>query len=278
MTRANSRHSLGIGRALSFAAHRLQRAEARAGQICGRINPLPTTKQANGWLSAIRDEVLGNWGGIAVADLDPRLPREEEEEGSEWSRRQFLYATGSVAVAGAVALFGAQPAVNLFRSIFGSPVSSGLINVYQFDYYFVPNYVTWRVGDPVTIFLQNMSTVRWHEMQIGRDVSHVKTMLGTLSADGFDDDFWSGVPVVISDPYKIDNLTVGNSIPTYTAPKSEYALVPGGPFSPTLQPGGHIKLSFNVPDKPGIWNFACFVQHQAHYRFGMRGTINIIKA
>lgn len=211
-----------------------------------------------------------------MADLEPKEPQEQEE--TEWSRRQFLMATGGVVAASAIALFGAQPAVNLARSIIGSPVSTGLINVYQFDYYFVPNFMTWKVGDPVTIFLQNMSTVRWHEMQIGRHPSTVNTLLGTLSADGFDDDFWSGVPVVISDPYKIDNLTVGDSKATFTQPKSDYALVPGGPFSPTLQPGGHIKLNFNVPDKPGIWNYACFVQHQAHYRIGMRGTINIIRA
>jgi hypothetical protein len=207
---------------------------------------------------------------------DPLPTPKEEDEG--WSRRQFLVATGAAFAAGAVALFGAQPAVDLARSIFGSPVSQGLINVYQFDFYFVPNYMTWRVGDPVTIYLRNMSAIRWHEMQIGRNPSTVETMLGKLTADGFQEDFWDGVPVVISDPYKIDNLAIGNAKATFTQPKSEYALVPGGPFSPTLQPGGHIKLSFHVPNKPGIWHYACFVQHQEHYRLGMRGTIRILPA
>lgn len=205
-------------------------------------------------------------------------PRPDERPPEEWSRRQFLTVTGGAVAAGAIALFGAQPAVNLARSIFGSPVSSGLINVYQFDYYFVPNYMTWRVGDQNTIFLQNMSTTRWHEMQIGHNPSTVETLLGKLTADGFTQDFWSGVPVVLSDPYKIDNFTPhSNQLTTYVGPKGPYQIQPEGTFSPTLQPGGHIKVSFTVPDKPGIWYYACFVQHQEHYRLGMRGTINIIK-
>lgn len=198
-----------------------------------------------------------------------------ESDGGEWSRRQFLTVTGTAFAAGAVALFGAQPAVALARQIFGSPVSSGLINVYQFDYYFVPNYMTWRVGDEITIFLQNMSTSRWHEMQLGRHPSSVETLLGKLTADGFDQDFWNGVTVRASDPYKIDNFATGNSDMSFEGPKSDYALTSGN-FSPTLQPGGHIKLTFTVPDKPGIWYYACFVQHQEHFRFGMRGTVNII--
>lgn len=203
-------------------------------------------------------------------------PGQQEEQG--WSRRQFLVATGTAFAAGAVALFGAQPAVNLARAVFGSPVSSGRIPVYQFDFYFVPNYMTWRVGDRVTLFLQNMSAIRWHEMQIGRNPSTVNTLLGTLTADGFQEDFWSGVPVELSHPYKIDNLAIGEAKATFIGPKSAFALTQGGPFSPTLQPGGHIQMSFVVPNKPGIWHYACFVQHQAHYRLGMRGTLNILPA
>lgn len=203
-------------------------------------------------------------------------PRSEDGVAEEWSRRQFLAVTGGVFAAGAVALFGAKQAVELVRAIFGSPISFGLINVYQFDYYFVPNYMTWRVGDRITIFLQNMSSTRWHEMQIGRYASTENTLLGTLTADGFTQDFWSGVPVTLSDPYRIDNLAIGTAKATFVGPKAAFALTPGGPFSPTLQPGGHIKISFTVPNKPGIWHYACFVQHAAHYRLGMRGTINIL--
>jgi len=207
---------------------------------------------------------------------EPQAPKPPEA----WSRRQFLLTAGGLFVFGATAVFGAQPAVKAWRSVFGSPVSSGLINVYQFDYYFVPNYMTWRVGDHNTIFLQNMSTTRWHEMQIGRHPSYVETQLGKLTADGFLEDFWKGVPVTLSDPYRIDNFTYADDQhPVYKgAPKSDFVIVGGGGFSPTLKPGGHIKIDFVVPDKPGLWEYACFVQHQAHFRLGMRGLLNILPA
>lgn len=178
-----------------------------------------------------------------------------EENLPNWSRRQFIVGTTGLMAAGAVALWVRQPIVQAARSLFGSPVESGLIHVYQQDFYFVPNYMTWRVGDKMTIRLHNMSLTRYHEMQLGRHVSHEKTIFGTLTADGFDEDFWVDVPMTLSNPYKVDNLVLNKAIPTFVGPKSEFALATGGGFSPTLQPGGHIDISFTVPDKPGIWHY-----------------------
>lgn len=213
--------------------------------------------------------------------MDERQDQNREEANTalpNWSRRQFLWGTSGLAVAGMAALWARTPIVSAARGVFGSPVDTGLIHVYQEDFYFVPNYMTWQVGNKMTMRLHNMSTTRWHEMQIGRHVSHEKTVFGTLTADGFTEDFWAGVPVTFSNPYKIDNLVYNKAIPTFIGPKSEYKLTTGGAFSPTLKPGGHIDITFVVPDKPGIWQYGCFVQNAAHWRFGMRGTLNVIKA
>jgi hypothetical protein len=196
----------------------------------------------------------GGMGMTKVPD-DARQAGGADDEQHLWSRRQFLVGSSGFLVASGVTLFAGQSIVNLARSVIGSPVSTGLVNVYQQDFYFVPNYMTWRVGDRMTLHLQNMSTTRWHEMQIGRHVSMEKTIFGTLTADGFQEDFWDGVHVTFSNPYKIDNLVYNKAIPTFDAPKSEFALTTGGSFSPTLQPGGHIDITFTVPDKPGIWQY-----------------------
>lgn len=197
----------------------------------------------------------------------------------EWSRRQFLWGTAGIGAAGLVALLGRNQVVDLARQIVGSPVMSGTIHVYLFDYYFVPSYMTWRVGDHLTVILQNQSATHWHEWTIGRSVQHDTFQgFGRLTSDGWTDDFWNGVAVTLSDPYKIDNFVPHNAKVTYVGPKAAYQISTGGVFSPTLQPGGSVHLSFTVPDKPGIWHYGCFVQQFIHYRTGMRGTLNILPA
>ncbi|WP_143598943.1 twin-arginine translocation signal domain-containing protein, partial [Sulfobacillus thermosulfidooxidans] len=71
----------------------------------------------------------------------------ENVEENQWSRRQFLVGSAALGVAGAVTLFGRQALVDAARGIFGSPVSSGTVHLYAYDYYYIPNYMTWRVGD-----------------------------------------------------------------------------------------------------------------------------------
>lgn len=205
-------------------------------------------------------------------------PNSESSEDLRWSRRQFIWGTVGIAAVGLGALFGRSAIANATRDIFGTPVSTGLIHVYQEDFYFVPNYMTWRVGDQMTMRLHNMSLTRWHEMQIGRDVSTENTIFGTLTADGFLKDFWAGVHVTLSNPYRIDNFVPNKSIVTYEGPKSAYAISSGGAFSPTLKPGGHIDISYVVPDKPGIWHYGCFVQNAEHWRLGMRGILKVVPA
>jgi hypothetical protein len=140
--------------------------------------------------------------------------------------------------------------------------------------------MTWRVGDRMEIIFHNQSRTHWHEWTIGRPRVNTQYFqgFGVLNADGWVHDFWDGVHVTLSDPVAIDNFVPHKAIVTYVGPKGPYQLATGGDFSPTLQPGGSIHISFTVPDKPGLWHYGCFVQEYIHYRTGMRGTLNIIRA
>lgn len=207
-------------------------------------------------------------------------PSSQNNDAPTWSRRQLILGTGGLAVAGLVALFERQTVVDIARGIVGSPVMSGKNHIYAFDYYYWPNYMTWRVGQKMEMIWQNQSTTHWHEWTIGRPHANMASFqaFGQLTADGWVHDFWDGVAVTLSDPYKIDNFVPHKAKVTYVGPKSAFQIASGGDFSPTLQPGGSLHMSFTVPNKPGIWHFGCFVQEYIHYRTGMRGTINILPA
>ncbi|WP_020376724.1 hypothetical protein [Sulfobacillus thermosulfidooxidans] len=197
----------------------------------------------------------------------------------QWNRRQVIWGGVGLTAATLISIFAKPQIVSLARDLVGSPVSSGKINLYQFDYYYIPNYMTWRVGDKLEITLQNQSHTHWHEWTIGRKLNMDYFQgFGYLDSDAWAIDFWDGVDVTLSDPYKIDNFVPNKAHVTYVGPKGPYQITTGGDFSPTLQPGGSLKLTFTVPNKPGLWHFGCFVQEFIHYRDGMQGLINILPA
>jgi hypothetical protein len=196
-----------------------------------------------------------------------------------WGRRQIIWGGIGLGAIALISLFAKPDIVGLTRRLAGSPVSSGKINLYQFDYYFIPNYMTWRVGDRLEVTLQNQSHTHWHEWTIGRKLNLAFFQgFGSMNADAWAIDFWDGVDVTLSDPYKVDNFVPHEAHVTYVGPKAPYQIASGGDFSPTLQPGGSLKLTFTVPNKPGIWRFGCFVQEFIHYRDGMKGLIEILPA
>ncbi|CAB1129141.1 conserved protein of unknown function [Candidatus Hydrogenisulfobacillus filiaventi] len=211
-------------------------------------------------------------------EKEPEYGTPPAPEPAKWSRRQLLAGTGALGVVGLVALFGKSGVVDAARAVFGSPVQTGKIYVYQYDYYFVPNYMTWRVGDTITIALRNQSHTHWHEWVVGRHLHLQNTIFGVVNGDAFKEDFFNGVHVTLSHPYKVDNFVPHKAIVTYEGPKSAFAIASGGDFSPTLQPGGAIDITFTVPDKPGIWHYGCFVQNNMHWRAGMQGIVNILPA
>lgn len=153
--------------------------------------------------------------------------------------------------------------------------AAGTVHVFQFDYYYEPRHITWRVGDHVTIALRNMSNTHWHEMVIGKGFDTVPSAFGPINTQ-FATDFWDGVPVTVSQARHVDNLVTNKAIVTFAGAKPNTAT--GGDFSPTLQPGGSINLSFTVPNKPGEWKYGCFVQQYMHYMAGMEGSITILPA
>ncbi|KUO96829.1 hypothetical protein [Ferroacidibacillus organovorans] len=210
---------------------------------------------------------------------------EENTQGSQdppdWSRRQFLFSVGAVTVAGLIGTFGGSTIARAMREVFGSQVETGNIPLYALDYYYIPNYMTWQVGDRITIAFRNRSQShpgKYHEWVVGRHVNTENTVFGVETQDGFAEDFFDGVHVTLSNPRDVNNFVPNKAIVTYEGPKSLYNIADGGNFSPTLNPGGAVDITFTVPDKPGLWNYGCFVQHYEHYRMGMRGTINIVRA
>ncbi|MCF8565336.1 hypothetical protein LLE49_11470 [Alicyclobacillus tolerans] len=197
----------------------------------------------------------------------------------DWSRRQFLVGTGGLAVVGLGALFGKSVIGQAVQAMAGTPVSTGLVHVYAGDYYYVPNHMKWRVGDNISLLFHNHSPNRFHEMMIGQGFDTAPSEFGPVRQQ-FHTDFWDGVHVTISEAHAVDNLATNKAIVNCEVnPHPWLITAPGnGNFSPTLMPGGYIRLDFTVPNKPGHWQYACFVQGFVHYRAGMLGNLTILPA
>lgn len=192
-----------------------------------------------------------------------------------WSKSALLVTLAAVLAVGLAGLYNHAAIARAMRSPLGLQNRPGVYHVFQYDYYFVPNHMTLRVGQRVTIALRNMSETHWHEMMIGQGQDTIPTAFGPMTTE-FERDFWNGLHVTVSDAHHVDNLVTGTSIPTFIGQKPPLAT--GGDFSPTLEPGGSIDLTFTVPNKPGVWQYGCFVQQYIHYMAGMRGTIDILPA
>ncbi|MCY0880184.1 MAG: hypothetical protein OWU84_14755 [Firmicutes bacterium] len=206
---------------------------------------------------------------------DPNVPQLEPT----WSRRQFLGGVTGLGVSGFVAMFGRTALVAAARNFWRSPAAAGVIHLYALDYYYVPNYMTWRVGERLQVVFHNQSPTHWHEWTIGRPhpTREYVPPFGMLNGDGWVHDFWTGVQVTLSDPVGVDSFVPNQALVRYVGPRNRYRIATGGDFSPTLKPGGSLRLSFVVPDKPGTWHYGCFVQDAIHYRIGMRGILHVVR-
>lgn len=198
---------------------------------------------------------------------------------TDWSRRKFIVGSVSVLVVGTVALFESSNISRAATAIMGQQVDQGATQVYQDDYYYIPNQMTWQVGTPMVLEIQNLSPVHFHEMQIGRGFQTAPNVFSNLKVQ-FNEDFWTGVHVTILEADDVDNLVTNKAVVKSDVPTGPWLLTGAGNgnFSPTLRPGGKIRLAFTVPDKPGVWDYGCFVQGYIHYADGMRGSINILPA
>ncbi|UOF89833.1 hypothetical protein LSG31_18455 [Fodinisporobacter ferrooxydans] len=200
------------------------------------------------------------------------------DEPVDWSRRKFLIGTGAMAIVGITALFGQSLIGKTIKAMTGVPVSKGIQDLYVGDYYYLPNEMVWRVGDEVVVNFHNLSPNRFHEWMMGQGFDLTPSDFGDVKTQ-FHKDFWDGVQVEVLEGHGVDNFVTNKAI-IKSNEKYPWLITQQGQgnFSPTLMPGGSIRLKIKVPDKPGVWQYGCFVQGFVHYRAGMKGTLRIIKS
>lgn len=204
------------------------------------------------------------------------MPRPLPRRNPEWSKSLFAVVSILVVVIGIVALFWQRQIGDAWSRMLGTQhVQTGTTQIVQYDYGFHPRHITWRVGDRVTLSIHNQSPTHYHELMIGRRFDDTPYVFGPIHTQ-FDKDFWDGIHVTMSNAHKVDNFVPNKAIVTYVGEKP--FTTEGGDFSPTLDPGGRVDLTFTVPNKPGTWYYGCFVQQFMHYLAGMQGTITILPA
>ncbi|KUO95363.1 hypothetical protein [Ferroacidibacillus organovorans] len=201
--------------------------------------------------------------------VDSSRPRRD----SRWSAATFFVVLGLAVLIAVLSLFLKRPISDATAAMAGRALNEPVTRIEQYDYGFEPRHITWRAGDQVTISLHNRSTTHWHEMMLGRGYDFTPSVFGPIATQ-FDTDFWNGIHVTFSGANHVDNLCVNKAIAKFIGPMPN--VVTGGNFSPTLQPGGSLNMTFTVPNKPGTWYYGCFVQQYMHYIAGMRGTITIL--
>lgn len=103
-----------------------------------------------------------------------------------------------------------------------------------------------KPGEKVTLSLMNAGTVE-HEFMAGR--------FGA-GGMGFAQDLFAGVRYQVA--------------PASSLHGSRHGTAQGGVW---VRPGQTATISFVVPDRPGTYEFGCFVT--GHYEAGMRGTLTI---
>ncbi len=207
---------------------------------------------------------------------DTPASRPTPRRNPEWSKTLFAVVSILAIAVALVTLFWQRQIGDAWSRMFGKEhVQTRTTYIEQYDYGFHPRHITWRVGDTVTISLHNASPTHWHEMMIGRGFDDTPYVVGPVHMQ-FGQDFWDGVHVTMSHAYKVDNFVPNKAVVTFVGPKP--FATEGGNFSPTLEPGGSLDLTFTVPNKPGTWQYGCFVQQFMHYIAGMHGTITILPA
>ncbi len=129
----------------------------------------------------------------------------------------------------------------------------------EFNYRFVPTHMVWHVGEKVSLTIENRSQSQppiAHQFSLGRNLeTRNNGFPGQPLAVGWKNDFFDGVPLTIAGQ---------------TAP------IPS--FSVSLEGGQKFHFTFVVPNKPGKWDYGCFLQTGQHFMNGMRGHVTILPA
>lgn len=172
-----------------------------------------------------------------------------------------------------------------------APVSSVGSSAYQIvmdDYSFSPGRLTWRVGDEVTVTVLNRSSSRpgvAHEIMFGRRPLREEGILGPLQGDGFEEQLLDGatvellagdgVTMVMAETARLRGVDPMSLMPSGMDMAGQ-AMRPGMDFMAVVNARGSLTFRFQVPDRPGEWEFGCFQQDGQHYLNGMRGVVEVV--
>lgn len=168
---------------------------------------------------------------------------------------------------------------------------AGRFILHMRDYAYQPAHMTWRVGETVTLTLEDDSQSKppkHHEFMVGRDVNTENGPFGPTVTDGYKTPFFDGVTIEVLDGHDINMVMAGGAtlagkpwmpMMSKAAMKNmgSTKMEQEGGFMPVLENHGTLTISFKVPDKPGQWSYGCFQQSGQHYLNGMRGAITVTK-
>ncbi len=156
------------------------------------------------------------------------------------------------------------------------------------DYSFAPNRLTWRAGDTVTVTVLNRSSSRpgaAHEIMFGRGPLREEGILGTVQGDGFAEQLLDGATVELLSGDGVTMIMAETARLTGVDPMSLMppdmdmaggAMRPGMDFMTVVDVQGGVTFRFQVPDRPGQWEFGCFQQDGQHYLNGMKGVLVVV--
>lgn len=130
----------------------------------------------------------------------------------------------------------------------------------EHDFYYEPNHLTWHVGEKVEITLDNRNHAKPgqnHQWNMGRGLTTDPTgFVEHREPTGWKTNFFSGV-------------TINTKSGVEKIQKD---------FSVSLTPGQHFTFKFIVPNKPGKWTYACFLQNGQHFLSNMHGEVDVVPA
>ncbi|HEX6335938.1 MAG TPA: hypothetical protein VFZ85_03225 [Jiangellaceae bacterium] len=156
-----------------------------------------------------------------ASNLDPTPPEARERATRD---RQWLRALAYSGVATAI-LIGASWSWVAADEDPPYAQGSGAYVIRMSDYAFEPSDMEWRVGERVSLTFINDTVARpgrRHEFMMGRNPSHEETPFGTHYTGGFEEDFFAGLSVELSNSEAVSMVMPSES--ELTGPDA------GGPF------------------------------------------------
>jgi len=167
---------------------------------------------------------------------------------------------------------------------------TGELLVVMDDFSFAPDRLTLRAGETVTIRVENRSSSRpgkAHEIMFGRVPLREEGTLGPVQGDGFEQQLLDGATIEIVGGERVTMVMAETASLTGVDPMalmppdmdmSGMEMRPGMDFMAVVEAGGSLTFRFQVPDRPGEWEFGCFAQDGQHYLNGMKGTLTVLPA